>query len=93
MRNRLTLRIAGRVQGVNYRAFTCDQARRLGLEGVVWNNHDGTVGLIAEGEEDALRALQAWCQQGPPWAEVVSVTAQQAPATGEFNGFTITRVR
>ncbi|MFT3750184.1 MAG: acylphosphatase [Agriterribacter sp.] len=58
------LTITGKVQGVFYRASAMEAAQRLGIKGEVWNNPDGSVGLIAEGEEDDVHALINWCSKG-----------------------------
>lgn len=65
--------VAGRVQGVYFRASTEAEAKRLGLTGWVRNRCDGRVEVWAGGEEVACRALMAWLHQGPPAAEVESV--------------------
>ena len=62
--------VHGRVQGVAFRANTRHYARGLGLTGWVRNCSNGTVELVAEGEEDRLQQLVAWCHHGPPGARV-----------------------
>jgi acylphosphatase len=66
------------------------EAQRLGLTGVVRNLRDGTVEIVAEGDESALDAFLAWCRRGPSYARVTGVTEQYSDATGEFSGFEIT---
>jgi acylphosphatase len=61
-----TFLVHGRVQGVFFRQSARQQAEKLGLSGYTRNNPDGTVTIEAEGPADALDALQAWCQHGPP---------------------------
>lgn len=87
--NRLQLLVEGRVQGVSFRAYTQNQARRLGLTGFVSNRPDGRVEIVAEGSPEALEALQQWCWQGSPAAEVTAVEAHPAPASGEFSRFSV----
>jgi acylphosphatase len=70
--------VAGKVQGVWYRASTQRQAVALGLSGYARNLPDGCVEVLACGETAALRQLQDWLWQGPPAAEVTDV--QCAPA-------------
>lgn len=70
---RLTLTIHGKVQGVNFRSFVEDAANRLGLVGWVHNNADGTVTVLAEGEDEPLRELWDLCSVGPEFAEVSKV--------------------
>jgi len=89
MNIRATARIHGRVQGVFYRQSTLETARRLGVTGWVRNLPDGCVELVAEGPAEAVRDLVAWCQQGPPAADVTSVDVDWNDATGEFPSFSI----
>ena len=86
---RVQLKIAGRVQGVGFRYSALDEARHLGLTGWVRNTRDGAVELVAEGQEDALRLLLAWCHIGPPGGRVTAVDEQWLPYTGEFDSFRI----
>ena len=89
---RIHLSITGLVQGVCYRAYARDEALRLGLTGWVCNRADGSVELTAEGPEENLTQLIAWCEQGPPSARVLAVKQQWSEATGEFQRFSIARL-
>ena len=85
------LKIAGRVQGVYYRASMVREAQQLRLRGWVKNCDDGSVESIAEGPCSAIDALNAWCRQGPPGARVDSVDIRwEAPQRG-FSGFVVMR--
>jgi len=79
----------GYVQGVGYRAFAAREARALGLTGAVRNDPDGSVRVVAEGEEAVLRDYLARLERGPAEAEVSHVDAQWRPASGEFRSFRI----
>ena len=74
--------VRGRVQGVFFRASAQREAKRLGVTGWVKNRPDGTVEILGEGEEDALKALSAWANHGPTAARVerVEVRREDAPA-------------
>ena len=74
--------VTGRVQGVSFRWYAQEQARRLGLTGWVRNEPDGSVRLHAEGETEAVDALVAWCHEGPSMARVRDVSVRAATATG-----------
>lgn len=65
--------IQGRVQGVGYRAWAVDQARRLGVRGWVRNRTDGTVEMLAAADDEALDRFVAICKEGPPAANVTRI--------------------
>jgi len=90
---RLQLRIRGRVQGVCYRAYASDKAQALGLSGEVRNRVDGSVELIAEGEQPVLQALLDWCWQGSPWAQVDAIDTDWSNVAGEHAGFQVKATR
>lgn len=81
--------ISGRVQGVAFRACTRAQAEALGLRGYARNLPDGSVEVLACGEEQALDALLRWLQIGPPAARVDSVRSEDAPAEACPPGFRV----
>ena len=85
-----TFLVHGRVQGVFFRQSTRQQAEKLGLRGYARNNPDGTVAIEAEGSAAALDALEAWCHQGPPGAQVDKVAVAAAPLVG-YPGFEVRR--
>ncbi len=65
--------VSGRVQGVWFRETTRQKAARLGIVGSAVNRRDGTVEVIACGEEAAVEALQAWLWEGSPMSRVENV--------------------
>ena len=71
----LHVAVRGQVQGVGFRWFVRERARRLGLAGWVRNQRDGSVEVAARGAADALRALEAALRDGPDRAHVTSVVA------------------
>ena len=68
-----SVRVCGRVQGVFYRAWTCQRARELGVMGWVWNLHNGSVEARLEGEEEAVERLIHQMREGPPGAQVTDL--------------------
>lgn len=78
--------ICGRVQGVWYRDWTVREARRLGVDGWVRNQPDGTVEAHVEGEETAVRALIALMHDGPPAARVERIEEREVEPVG-LSGF------
>jgi acylphosphatase len=71
---RARVRVAGRVQGVFFRAEARDRARSLGLSGWVRNAHDGSVEASFEGPAERVQSMVEWCRRGPALAEVQDVS-------------------
>lgn len=69
----LHVRISGHVQGVGFRWFVREEARRLGLSGWVTNLPDGVVEVKAGGEGSSLQRLRRALEVGPTGAEVSEV--------------------
>ena len=68
--HRLHVRISGRVQGVGFRWFVREEARRLGLSGWVGNLASGDVEVQAGGERSSLERLRRALHVGPTGARV-----------------------
>jgi acylphosphatase len=78
-------RVTGRVQGVGFRWWTQQQAKRLGLRGYVRNLADGSVEVQASGSKESLAQLHSLLRRGPSGAQVTDVaisviTDAQIPA-------------
>jgi acylphosphatase len=84
-------RISGRVQGVWYRAWTRDEARRLGLAGWVRNEADGSVRALFVGPEPAVRAMLALCRDGPPLAKVDQIETRPVKPVPDLARFDVRR--
>jgi acylphosphatase len=89
--SRARLKIAGRVQGVYFRASACQEAQKLGLTGWVMNRFDGSVELVAEGATEQIHELIAWCRHGPAGARVTEVDIQWETPEKSFYIFAIKR--
>jgi acylphosphatase len=83
------LNVSGKVQGVFFRASTKEMAERLGINGFVRNESDGSVYMEVEGEEERLNQFIAWCRIGPPKAKVEKAELIE----GETQGFTSFQVK
>lgn len=82
--------VRGRVQGVGFRWFVRERARALGLTGWVRNRADGSVEVLAVGEEPALRRLRALLRAGPAGAHVSEVEDEKTePAAAALDPFGI----
>ncbi len=80
--------VKGKVQGVFFRATALGMAERLGLNGYVRNEPDGSVRIEVEGDEKAVEEFIQWAHQGPPAARVESVDVKEGPGKG-FTDFHI----
>ncbi|MEO5907327.1 MAG: acylphosphatase [Saprospiraceae bacterium] len=85
--------VTGKVQGVWFRASAKDKALSLGLKGKVWNDHDETVGIIAQGDLHRINEFIEWCKHGPPLAKVDQVNVEEVTDEYVFNEFEISRSR
>jgi acylphosphatase len=77
---RMTAFVKGHVQGVGFRWWTRARALELGLTGSATTLQDGRVEVVAEGPEEACRALLALLPGGP--GRVEFVTERWGPARG-----------
>ena len=86
IRGGLHIEIRGTVQGVGYRPWVFQVARRIGVAGRVWNDARG-VSIDAFGQSDVLhRFIDALQIDGPPAARVRSViwSATEGDAPDDF---------
>jgi acylphosphatase len=86
---RIHVIVEGRVQGVFFRAYTKDEAVRLGLSGWVRNRSDGTVEALVEGEKNAVRKMVQWFHHGSPHSNVEKVHVTEEDPVGDSSTFEI----
>jgi acylphosphatase len=80
--------VHGRVQGVFFRAFVRDAARRAGVAGRAVNRPDGTVAVRLEGPADAVAQVERACARGPHGAHVERVESSDV-APEDLAGFDV----
>lgn len=81
--------VAGRVQGVCFRAYTQEAALRHGVKGWVRNLPDGSVEALVCGEADQVDRMIAWLHQGSPMSWVSRVTLEEMEPGEQFADFAI----
>lgn len=81
------VRIEGRVQGVWYRGWTVEEARRRKLKGWVRNRSDGSVEATFVGSAAVVDEMVEACWQGPSAARVSSVSSRSIEEVPEQTGF------
>ncbi|MBI2796350.1 MAG: acylphosphatase [Gemmatimonadetes bacterium] len=67
------LEVRGHVQGVGFRWFVREKARRWGCQGWVRNHPDGTVLIVVRGESHQVGGLLEDVRRGPPGARVDAI--------------------
>jgi acylphosphatase len=73
--------VTGRVQGVFFRVSTRDIAVSFGLTGHAVNRPDGSVEVLACGDDSAVSQLERWLATGPRMASVTGVQCADVDCT------------
>ena len=89
MRHTRRYTVTGRVQGVGFRMFVADCARREGLTGHVRNLPDGRVEAVADGDLESLTRFEAALWRGPARASVEDVVIDELEPLALTDGFAI----
>lgn len=86
---RAEFRVYGIVQGVGFRYFVYRNASLLNLKGFTKNLFDGSVLVVAEGEEEKLNELHNLLKIGPTHAYVQKVEVEFSEPKNQFTRFEI----
>ncbi len=89
MKKEIRCTITGRVQMVMFRDFVARKAHAFDLSGTVQNRDDGSVRVIAQGEEENLTQLITYLHKGPFLARVARVDVEWREPSEMFQGFKI----
>jgi acylphosphatase len=81
--------VHGLVQGVNFRYFVLRRAEEMRLTGYVRNLRDGSVEVVAEGDQEKLQALLEQMEGGPRSAHVKQVKVEWTEYSGSYRDFGI----
>ena len=84
------LEIAGRVQGVFFRAKAKEIAEIHKVSGWIRNTDDGKVEACISGEDTAVEEFISWCNYGPDKAKVENVLVNYTPVK-KFDRFEVIR--
>ena len=79
--------IEGRLHGVNFRYKTRQQATKLELVGFVRNLSDGRIEIEAQGDQEKVEQLLAWCQEEPHSSNIKSILYRYDEPTKGFSDF------
>ena len=81
--------VTGKVQGVWFRRYTQEKARELGVNGWVRNESDGTVTIVAEGNDKLLIKLTKWLEIRSPNANVDTLNVNWGDSKEKLNSFEV----
>ncbi len=82
----LVAEVSGRVQGVGFRSFVGQVAGQLGIDARAENMDDGTVHVVASGDEQRLLRLVALLRQGSRYSFVDRVDYTIMDGCGDQEG-------
>ena len=83
----MSVRFEGHVQGVGFRYSVVECSKVFGVTGYVRNECDGSVTLVAEGDEDDLNGLLQAVRNSGVGRFVINEFMSWESATGEFDSF------
>jgi len=84
----IRIKINGLVQGVFFRKYISDEAKKLDIKGHVRNLDSGEVEVVAEGISEDVEKLVSVCKKGAPHSNIKSVDVQEMNHIG-FDEFKI----
>ena len=87
----LRVTISGTVQGVFFRKFIEENAKRIGVRGFVRNLDDGRVEVVMEGIDSKVMEMVEICKRGNPHSQIREVQIKELTFQG-FEGFKIMRL-
>jgi acylphosphatase len=84
----IRLKISGLVQGVMFRKYIAEEAKKLELKGHVRNLESGEVEVVLEGSPEAVDKMAGVCKKGAPHSTVKSIDTQEMNHIG-FDDFKV----
>lgn len=81
-------KITGTVQGVFFRKFIADEAKKIGVKGHVRNLESGEIEVVAEGSPEQVDSMIACCKKGAPHSVIKNVDIQEMNHIG-FDDFKV----
>jgi acylphosphatase len=86
---RVRILVEGRLQGLNFRLKSQQQAKKLNLVGFVRNLSDGRIEIEAQGDEDKIEAMLTWCQEEPHSSQIRSLLYRYDEPVRSYTDFVI----
>jgi len=86
---RIKIKITGKVQGVFFRVHIKAFAIHNMINGYAINAKDGSLEVVAEGEDKKILELIEYCKKGPEDALVELLDIEEQTYKNEFKDFSI----
>ncbi len=84
---RMRILIEGRLQGMNFRYHTQQQAKKLGLIGFVQSLSDGRIEIEIQGAKNKVEQMLAWCQEEPQSTHIKTILYRHDEPTERHSDF------
>ena len=84
----IRIKIAGLVQGIYFKKYISDEAKKFGILGHVRNLDTGEVEVMAEGGVEDIEKITASCKKGCPHSKIKGVDIQELNHIG-FDDFKV----
>ncbi len=81
--------IEGRLQSMNFRFQTQQQAQKLGLAGFIRNLADGRIEIEIQGDEGKIEEMLTWCQEEPHGSQIKSILYRYDKPTKHYTDFMV----
>jgi len=81
--------VHGHVQGVGFRFYTYQNAIMNRITGWVKNNADGTVKIVAQGEESNMNKFIDAVRRGPRFSKIIDVSIKELQGLENHKAFQI----
>lgn len=91
MIERIECRISTENSSPDYLLWIARTAKNFNLKGIVFNNDDGSIGLVAEGDDEVLTKFSKQIKDAHPFPLTIidNFFMKWHKATGEYNDFFI----
>ena len=91
MTRQIRILLEGRLQALNFRANTQEQAQALNVNGFIRSLADGRIEIEAQGEKKPLQKLLAWCQEPPHGQKITMIMYRYDEPEQIYTEFTVRR--
>ncbi len=86
---RMRILIEGRLQGINFRYHTQQQAKKLGLMGFVQSLSDGRIEIDVQGAQNKIEQMLTWCQEEPQSIHIKTIFYRYDELTERYSDFAV----